>query len=114
MYKEISLLDLSKLELAFLNCCETGSGVVYSEGLVGLARAFFFAGARQVVVYRGPLPDKKHTVAFVRDFYASYTRTKRADVALAEAQRAAAEAGFPEDFWAQYYVMMRHFPKHEN
>ena len=113
-YKDISLLDLSKLELAFLNCCETGSGRVYSEGLVGLARAFFNAGARQVVVYRGPLPDTEHTTAFVRDFYAEYIRTNRADVALAAAQRAAHEAGVPEDFWAQYYVMMRHKPKYPN
>ena len=113
-YKEISLLDLSKLELAFLNCCDTGSGRVYSDDLVGLARAFCIAGALQVVVYRGPLPDKKHTAAFVCNFYASYTRTKRADVALAEAKRAAHGAGVPEDFCAQYYVMMRHFPKHPN
>ena len=98
------------MELAFLNCCETGSGRVYSEGLVGLARAFFLAGARQVVVYRGPLPDAPHTPAFVRHFYKEYTRANRADVALAAAQRAAHEAGVPENFWAQYYVMMRQRP----
>ena len=113
-YKEISRLDLSKLELAFLNCCETGSGHVYSEGLVGLARAFFLAGVRQVVVYRGPLPDTDQTTAFVRRFYEEYNRTMRADVSLAAAQRTSHEAGVAEDFWSQYYVMMRHVPKHSN
>ena len=113
-YKEISLLDLTKLELAFLNCCETGSGRVYSDGLVGLARAFFLAGARQVVVYRDPLPDTERTTAFVSHFYREYTQTNRADVALAAAQRAAHEAGVPDDFWAQYYVMKRHIPKYPN
>ena len=79
---------------------------------MGLARAFFFAGARQVVVYRGSLPDTERTTAFMGRFYREYTQTKRADVALAAAQRAAHEAGVPEDFWAQYYVMMRHIPKY--
>ena len=81
---------------------------------MGLARAFFLAGARQVVVYRGPLPDEEHTIAFVRDFYSDYTRTKRADVALAAAQRAAHEAGVSEDFWSQYYVMMQHASRSPN
>ena len=81
---------------------------MYSEGLVGLARAFFLAGARQVVVYRGPLPDTTHTTEFVRHFYESYAQENRADKALAAAQRAAHKEGVTEDFWAQYYVMMRH------
>ena len=109
-YKEILRLDLSKVELAFINCCETGSGRVYSEGLVGLVRAFFLAGARQVVVYCGPLPEAQFTTTFVRDFYEEYTRVNRADVALAAAQRSAHNKGVLEDFWVQYYVMMRHRP----
>ena len=84
---------------------------MYSEGLVGLARAFFFAGARQVVVYRGPLPDTDQTTAFVRRFYEEYNRTKRADVSLSAAQQTSHEAGVPEDFWSQYYVMMRQVSK---
>ena len=108
-YKEISLLDLTKLELAFLNCCETDSGRVYSDGLVGLARTFV-AGARQVVVYRGPLPDMEHNTAFVSHFCQEYILMNMANVALAAAQRAPHEAGVPVDFWAQYYVMMRHIP----
>lgn len=107
-YKEISQLDLSNVELAFLNCCETGSGRVYTEGIVGLARAFFLAGARQVVVYRGALPDTKQTTVFVRDFYETYLHTQLAEKALAEAQKHAYEKGFSEDFWAQYYLMKRY------
>ena len=67
-----------------------------------------------MAVYRGQLPDTENTTAFVHDFYAEYNRVNRADVALAAAQRAAHEAGVPEDFWAQYYVMMRHKPKNSN
>lgn len=110
-YKEIVEMDLSGIEIAFLNCCETGSGRIYSEGIVGLARAFFFAGARQVVVYRGALPDTEQTTNFAHDFYKAYLKTRRAEVALAEAQRNAYESEEDktgENIWAQYYVMKRY------
>lgn len=95
------------MELAFLNCCDTGDGKLYAGGLVGLARAFFIAGAQQVVVYRGPLPDKETTIRFAGWFYEEYFKTRRADVALASAQRNAFKEEFPEQFWANYYVLNR-------
>ncbi len=41
---EIQLEDLSHINLAFLNCCYTGGGRSFGEGLVGLSRGFIFAG----------------------------------------------------------------------
>lgn len=109
-YKEIVEMDLTGIELAFLNCCETGSGRIYAEGVVGLARAFFKAGVKQVVVYRGALPDTEKTTNFAHDFYKAYLQTRRAEVALAEAQRNAYESDDKtgENIWAQYYVMKRY------
>lgn len=106
-YKEISRFDLSRVQLAFLNCCETGSGTVHSEGLVGLARAFFIAGVKQVVVYSGPVPDTESTLRLVNVFYEEYFKCWRAEMALAVAQRDALERGVAEDLWASYYVMSR-------
>ena len=64
--REIQTLDLSRLELAFLHCCVTGRGRVVEEGLVGIARAFLFAGARAVVVSRGPVPENEHSLSLTK------------------------------------------------
>lgn len=101
-------MDLSNLELVFLNCCHTGGGRIYAGGLVGLARAFLIAGARQVVAYRGKLPDEEHTIDFVKCFYKEYFRSRRAEDALASAQSSASKAGALKEFWAAYYLMKRH------
>lgn len=49
---ELGEMDLSNVDLMFLNCCLTGEGEIISGGLVGLARACLRAGVKQVVVYK--------------------------------------------------------------
>lgn len=93
------------MELAFLNCCETGNGRLFEAGIVGLARAFHMAGALEVVCYRGGVPDTARTVRFTLDFYKNYLECREADQALAASQRKAASEEVPEEFWASYYVM---------
>ena len=39
-----------RARLVVLSCCHSGKGEVNSEGVVGMARAFLFAGARSVLV----------------------------------------------------------------
>lgn len=70
--------------------------------------AFYIAGAREVVCYRGGVPDTARTVRFTLDFYKNYLECKEADQALAATQRKAASEGVPEEFWASYYAMKRH------
>ena len=60
------------VELVTLSACETGLGKYYSgEGLVGLARAFFYAGARSVIVSLWKVQDKS-TSELMRNFYSEY------------------------------------------
>lgn len=101
---EIQTLDLSRLQLAFLNCCFTGCGNLNREGLVGLCRAFLFAGAREVVACLQPVPDTQTTCDFVDAFYRHYVQSGEADLALQHAQRMAHERGFLFGHAGNYFV----------
>jgi CHAT domain-containing protein len=58
-----------RADLVCLSACETGLGQRMSgEGLMGLGRAFFYAGARNLLVSLWKVPDKS-TSLFMIDFY---------------------------------------------
>ena len=96
---------MRNLELAFVNCCLGGLGKMYEEGPVGLTRALLMAGVRNVVAYRGVVPDSAVTCAFVNAFYEEWVRCREADTALRFAQIKMLENGIHHDFWAGYIVI---------
>jgi CHAT domain-containing protein/tetratricopeptide (TPR) repeat protein len=58
-----------KAELVVLSGCDTGFGrSVRGEGLISLSRAFFYAGAEQVISSLWPVPDRA-TAELMRVFY---------------------------------------------
>ncbi len=66
---EASLLELAA-DLVVLSACNTaaGSGEPGAEGLSGLARAFFFAGARSLMVSHWAVSDKATSMLMQKTF----------------------------------------------
>lgn len=94
------------MDIVFLNCCLRGLGHLFKDGPVGLIRAFLMAGARNVVAFRGEVPDSQITCAFVSAFYEEWVACKEADkTALRAAQIKMLENGVNCDFWAGYHVI---------
>jgi CHAT domain-containing protein len=87
----LPLLDIYKLHLdahlVVLSACETYIGAdLRGEGLLGLARGFLYAGARQVVASLWKVDDRA-TAVFMDRFYAALLREKAsAPDALRQAQ----------------------------
>ena len=83
---EVFGLDL-RAELVTLSACNTGLGRVSGEGVVGLARAFIYAGTASVLVSLWRVADTVATTEMER-FYRGLIRTGgNKAAALAAAQR---------------------------
>jgi CHAT domain-containing protein len=56
------------IRLVFLSCCCTGRGLIYKNGVFGIAREFLNSGARSVIVTLWPIDDLT-TLEFTHKFY---------------------------------------------
>lgn len=82
---EIADLDLD-CDLVTLSACETGKGQLSSgEGIIGLSRSFFIAGARSVVVSQWTVSDIS-TAQLMKDFYQQLVNDVSKPAALREAK----------------------------
>lgn len=94
-------------DLVTLSACETGLGrEVSGEGLLGLTRAFHYAGARAVLASLWPVADES-TAALMAVFYRSLLAGKPKDDALRDAQLSLLsrpEFG-PPFFWAAFQLV---------
>lgn len=88
-------LDLTGTELVVLSACESGRGVVLAgEGISGLRRAFFSAGAKSLVVSLWNIPDEQTRILmeyFYKHLLDGETRAgslHRAQLGLLEYERA--------------------------
>jgi CHAT domain-containing protein/tetratricopeptide (TPR) repeat protein len=81
------LFNLSlRARLVTLSACETGLGKIYrGEGLVGLSRGFFYAGAQNLVLSLWKVADQA-TAEFMVDFYKGIGQEFEFDIALRKAK----------------------------
>ncbi len=102
--REIVNLDL-RGRLVILSSCSSASGtMVEGEGVLGLARAFFQAGAVAVVGSLWPLRDQE-AAALVEDMAAHLGSGASISAALAAARRSRIKAGAPAASWAGLVVL---------
>ncbi|HEX5718921.1 MAG TPA: CHAT domain-containing protein [Thermoanaerobaculia bacterium] len=91
--------------IVVLSTCESASGgILRGEGVMGLARAFFQAGAHTVVASLWPLRDDDGAALFDR-FYRHLSRGKSVAAALQAAQRDRRDEGAPAEAWAGVVVL---------
>jgi CHAT domain-containing protein/tetratricopeptide (TPR) repeat protein len=102
--REIVPLDLDG-RIVVLSSCRSASGTMLrGEGVLGLARAFFQAGAHTVIASLWPLRDDDGAALFDR-FYEHLGQGESVAAALRAAQRERAEEGAPAYAWAGLVVL---------
>ena len=119
--EEVYSLDLHA-DLVVLSACRTGLGQISGDGVAGLARAFFYAGAASVVSTLWDVADQP-TAQLIGDFYGSFSKGKNGkSEALRDAQLSLLHSlrnghvrvdtpfgllPLPEDpvFWAGYVLL---------
>ena len=95
-----------RARLVVLSCCHSGKGEVNSEGVVGMARAFLFAGARFVLVSLWAIDDEA-TMEFMKSFYQHLRAGESARYALQKAMRCLRDAGTfsAPKYWAPFVLI---------
>ena len=87
-------------DLVVLSACETGRGTIYmTEGIVGLARAFMFAGAPRIIVSLWKVNDDATAALMIR-FYELWRPGK---ISTAAALKQAQAFVASHDKWKQPY-----------
>ena len=92
--------------LVVLSCCHSGQGPVAPEGVVGMARAFLFAGARSVLATLWAIDDEA-TMMFMKSFYQQLRNGESASVALQKAMKSLRDSqdySAPK-YWAPFVLM---------
>ena len=120
LLEEAEILDLKlNAEMVVLSACDTGGGGALSaagtgfrtsggESLSGLARAFFFAGARSLVVSHWSVDDNA-TQKLMREFYGALAASP--DLGMADAKRSAQSSLLADPdtshpfFWSAFAVI---------
>jgi CHAT domain-containing protein len=102
--REIAALEFND-SLVILSACSSATGEeLGGEGVMGLAHAFFRAGARTVVAASHPLRDDE-TAHLMSSFARRLGRGLSVAEALADARREMVEDGLPARAWAAVVVL---------
>ncbi len=101
---EASTLPLYNTMLVVLSACETGLGEVKNgEGVYGLQRAFFMAGAQRLLMSQWKVDDEA-TQQFMVAFYEQWIKNGTIDQAYQLAQQAV-KADHPEPYYWAAFVL---------
>lgn len=92
-------------ELLVLSGCQTGTGYLQKgEGLTGLASAFFYAGARSILMSLWNINDKAASV-FMASFYRHFTAGRGKAASLRQAKLDMLKSSFRHPYyWAPFIL----------
>jgi len=96
-----------KADLVVLSACQTGLGAeIRGEGLIGLSRAFTYAGAKSVLVSLWEIHDAS-TAEFMKAFYQALKQGKSKDKALQAAIKKLSKTGKWQHpfFWSAFSLV---------
>jgi CHAT domain-containing protein len=102
--REIVMLDLSGAVMVLSACSSATGEVVGGEGVMGLAQAFFQAGARTIVATTHPVQDEE-AAELMSAFARRLGSGRSVASALLEARREGIAAGKPAQAWAAFVVL---------
>ena len=101
---EISQVRL-RAKLVVLSCCNSASGQIRAEGVVGIARAFLASGARAVLAALWAISDNA-TMRFMNRFYEHLVHGESASESLHQAMKSMRENSFSEvKDWAPFMLI---------
>jgi CHAT domain-containing protein len=105
---ELYNMDL-KARLAVLSACNTGSGEMHGgEGIISLARAFFYAGVPNIVMTLWTVSDQ-HGFELMLSFYKHLSRGRKAEHSLRKSKLDYLSSARPGDqhprYWAGYILV---------
>lgn len=102
--REISMLDLRGLKLAVLSACETGRGMISTDGVFGLQRGFKQAGTESVMMSLWKVDDIA-TQKLMSEFYINVKQGDNLYGALRKA-RAMVRSEYPDPhYWAAFVLI---------
>lgn len=91
-------------DLVTLSACQTGLGKIQKgEGVMGLTRAFLYAGASSVVASLWSVADE-NTAFLMKEFYKNINAGKHKDIALATARRSVMTKNKNPFYWAPFIL----------
>lgn len=108
--QEASLMDLWGTELVVLSACDSARGsLTVGEGVYGLRRAFFIAGAETLVASAWPISDRE-TVALMQRYYRLLLQGKPRAQAMTAAAREMQRTHAHPYYWAPFSVFGQDTP----
>jgi hypothetical protein len=102
--REIVEMDLHETVVVLSACASASGELTVGEGVLGLARAFFQAGADTVIATLWPVRDAE-AGRFMFDVSGEVSRGRTIGDAFDEVQRAWIARGEPTDSWAGFVLM---------
>ena len=103
---EISTMDLNNVDITVLSACQTASGEIGSDGVMGLQRGFKKAGVNSILMSLWPVDDEA-TCLFMTYFYQYLAASHDKQSSFCSAQRRLKESGKYDNplYWAAFVLL---------